>query len=499
MLRVLTAAQMQTTDHYTIESMQMPAMVLMEKAAQSLVTEVLAHTDASDRILVVCGSGNNGADGMAAARMLHLKGRQVSLYLAGNRSHFTTEAALQWQIAEKYGVPFVNIPQWSEYTVLIDALFGTGLSRQITGTYAEVIDALNHTPARVFSMDIPSGVNASDGQIMGCAVRADTTVTFSFYKLGTLLYPGSAYCGKLVLADAGIYEQDMPYTPDIHLLEKKDLYRLLPRRPDGNKGTFGKVLLIAGSDDVYGAAYLSARAAFYSGAGMVKVLTSSENCRLLKMTLPEAMTEPFDGPDWKDRLAGAIAWADHIGAGPGLGTKAHAQEMVQALLAMTDKPLVLDADAINILAGHRDWLSSHQGPCILTPHMGEMGRLMDLSVKELKKDPCTYAMKAAALYQCILVLKDARTCIATGPDSVCLHAFGNSGMATAGSGDVLIGTILGLFGSTSSTEEAACLGVLLHGLAGDLAAKDKGKAALIAGDIIEKLPQVLKEYENTCI
>ena len=153
---------------------------------------------------------------------------------------------------------------------------------------------------------------------------------------------------------------------------------------------------------------------------------------------------------------------------------------------MTDKQLVLDADAINILSGHTDWLRSHQGPCILTPHMGEMGRLMDLSVKELKKDPCTYAMKAAELYHCILVLKDARTCIATGP-------------ATAGSGDVLTGTILGLFGSTSSTEEAACLGVLLHGLAGDLAAKDRGKAALMAGDILDKLPQVLKQYENTCI
>ena len=495
MLRVLNAAQMQATDHYTIETMQMPAMVLMEKAAEAMVTEVLQHTAPEDTILVVCGSGNNGADGMAAARMLHQKGRNVHLYLAGNSSHFTPEAALQWQIAGNYGVRIVNNPQWTEYTVIIDALFGTGLSRKITGQYEDVIRQINSAHARVYAMDIPSGVNASSGQIMGTAVQADCTVTFSFYKAGTLLYPGTAYCCRIVLADAGIYEMDSPYVPDMHLLEKNDLYVKKTRRPDGNKGTFGKVLLIAGNEDVYGAAYLSAKAAFVSGAGMVKVLTSAENCRLLKSSLPEAMTEPIDGSDWKERLLSGIHWADHIGIGPGIGTGEHAQKFLQTLLASTDKPLVLDADAINLLSEHPDWLSAHQGSRILTPHMGEMSRLTRTPIAELKKDPCKAVMKAAADFGSIVVLKDARTCIATGPESVCLHCFGNDGMATAGSGDVLTGTILGMLGNTDTPQTAACLGVLLHGLAGDLAAEEKGKTSLMAGDICKKLPEILKQYE----
>ncbi len=492
MLRVLNAAQMQATDRYTIEQMQVPSMVLMEKAAEAMVAQILSDTLEDAEILVVCGSGNNGADGMAAARMLYLKGRHVALYLAGQKSHFTKEASKQWQIARNYGVPVINNPQLDEYTVLVDALFGTGLSRAVTGTYATLIRQINITKARVYAMDIPSGVNATTGQIMQTAVQADCTVTFSFYKLGTLLYPGAACCGKLVLADAGIYPMDTPYQPDIRFLEKTDLCERKKRCSDGNKGTFGKVLLIAGSEEICGAAYMSARSAFLCGAGMVRIYTPAVNCQSLHQLLPEAMTTVSDGADWEVKLENAIDWADVIGIGPGIGTNKQAQAFVEKLLTYTDKPLVLDADALNILSKYPDWLARHRGCHVLTPHMGEMSRLTGHSISCLKEDPCRFAMQAAADYQAVCVLKDARTCIALPDQTVYLHCFGNSGMATAGSGDVLTGTILGLYSSCTSLAQAAYLGVLLHGLAGDKAADRHGEEPMTAMDICRKLPHVLK-------
>ena len=495
MLRILNASQMQATDRYTIEQMQVPAMVLMEKAAGAMVAQIIADTPKDAAILVLCGSGNNGADGMAAARMLHLKGWNVSLYLAGQESHFTNEASLQWQIARNYGVPVVNNPRLDEYTVLVDALFGTGLSRNVTGAYATLIGQINTAKARVYAMDIPSGVNATTGQVMQTAVQADCTVTFSFYKLGTLLYPSTACCGKLVLADAGIYPMDTPYQPDMQLLEKADLCERTKRRPDGNKGTFGKVLLIAGSEEICGAAYMSARSAFLCGAGMVRIFTPAVNCQILHQMLPEAMTTVSDVPDWDKKLESAIDWADVIGIGPGIGTDERAQALVEKLLSYTDKPVVLDADAINILSLHPGWLSHHTGDHILTPHMGEMSRLTGQPVSRLKEDPCGFATQVAADYRAVCVLKDARTCIASPEGQLYLHCFGNSGMATAGSGDVLTGTILGLYGSCTSAAQAAYLGVLLHGLAGDGAAAGQGEESMTAMDICRKLPDILKQFD----
>lgn len=494
MFRILNGRQMQATDKYTIESMQMPAMVLMEKAAEAVVQAVLDETTEKDNILVVCGSGNNGADGMAAARMLHLKGRRVSLFLAGNREHFTREAALQWQIAENYGVEAVNNPQWTEYTVFIDAMLGTGLSRNVTGSYAQIIRRINEAPGRVYAVDIPSGIHAGTGQVLGEAVRADCTVTFAFYKTGCLLYPGADYCKDLRLADVGIYPMDSPYDPDIHLLEASDLRTRKKRRADGNKGTFGKVLLIAGNEEIYGAAYMSAKAAFLSGAGMVKILTSKTNCDILKQSLPEAMTESLEETGLTKRLDRAVAWADYVGIGPGIGTDEKAAGIVQHLLAACHKPMVLDADALNILSSHSEWLTEHAGEVVLTPHMGEMSRLWKEPVAELKKDALGYAGKAAREWQATVVLKDARTCIAGPEGKLWLHAYGNSGMATAGSGDVLTGTILGQMALCDSASQAACMGVLLHGLAGDLAAETKGEASLMATDICEKLPDILKQF-----
>lgn len=494
MLRVLNGTQMQETDRYTIEQMGMSSMVLMEKAAEAVVSIVLKETTDRDRILIVCGSGNNGADGVAAARMLHLKGRHAALFLAGNQKHLTKESVLQWQIAGNYGVDVVNNPQWTEYTVIIDAMFGTGLSREVSGKYAEIIRKINRSPAKVYAVDIPSGIHAGTGQVLGEAVNADCTVTFAFYKAGCLLYPGASFCGKLILSDVGIYAMDSSYVPDIQLLEKTDLMLRKKRRPDGNKGTFGKVLLIAGNEEIYGAAYMSAKAAFLSGAGMVKILTSAENCALLKQSLPEAMTEYVSLQNCGEKLDRALYWADFVGIGPGIGTDGKAQKMVQYVLSQCDKPLVMDADALNVVSRFPEWLIQHKGEIILTPHVGEMSRLWNVSAAELKKDPFTYAGQASRRFGAVVVLKDARTCIAKPEGQMYLHAFGNSGMATAGSGDVLTGTILGQLGVCDSVSQGACMGVLLHGLAGDLAAEEKGETSLTAMDICKKLPDILKQF-----
>ena len=494
MLRVLNGQQMQETDRFTIDQMHMPSMVLMEKAAEAVVNTVLQETTSSDRILVVCGSGNNGADGVAAARMLHLKGRRVSAFLVGNREHLTKESALQWHIAANYDVDEVNNPDWSEYTVIIDAMFGTGLSREVSGKYAEIIRRINASGARVYAVDIPSGIHAGTGQVLGEAVRADCTVTFAFYKTGCLLYPGASFCGRLLLEDVGIYPMDSPYDPDILLLEKEDLRLRKKRDPGGNKGTFGKVLLIVGNEEIYGAAFMSARAAFLSGAGMVKILTSEKNSPILKQSLPEAMVETITLDNYREKLDKALFWADQVGIGPGIGTDEKAEKMVQYVLEHCDKPLVLDADALNVAGKHPEWLKKRRGEMILTPHMGEMSRLTGTTVAELKKDPFGYARQASRQWDAIIVLKDARTCIAASDGQMYLHAYGNSGMATAGSGDVLTGTILGQISVCDTVSQAACMGVLLHGLAGDLAAEEKGEASLTAMDICGKLPEILRQF-----
>lgn len=484
---------MQETDRYAIETMQMPAMVLMEKAAEAVVRRLIEGAYDLRRVLVLCGSGNNGGDGIAAARMLVLKGVHVELCLVGDLCHFTAESALQWKIAKNYSVKMVKNPAWHEYTTIIDALFGTGLSRPVSGKYAEWIEAVNASPAKVLSADIPSGVHGSTGQIMGHAVRADETVTFAFLKPGCLLYPGAAFAGQVHLADVGIYELPEGYDRDLWLLEKDDLDMFPCRAADGNKSTFGKILLIAGSPEIYGAAYMCASAAFRAGAGMVKILTARENREMLASALPEAMISCYDGGDWLSQLESGMQWADYIGIGPGLGMGERASVLVQVLLERGEKPIVIDADGLNIVSRRREWLMSCRAPVILTPHMGEMSRLTGVPVHELKESPLRYSVTLAQESGTIVVMKDARTVIGMPDGSARLNILGNSGMATAGSGDVLTGTILGCLGAGLPPEEAAAVGVLLHACAGDRAAEELGETSLMAMDICRSLGDVLKK------
>lgn len=497
MERIVTGKEMKALDAYTINHLGIPSLVLMERAALA-VTEAMkdAHFPLN-RVLVLCGSGNNGADGVAIARMLHLSGYCVDVSILGNQEHFTPEMKKQIEIGKNYGLSFVNTFHLHEYTTIVDAIFGVGLSRTVSGKYQEVMESLKNYRGKIVAVDIPSGICADTGAVLGCGIQADLTVTFAYKKAGLCFYPGASYAGQVLKADIGIYDpKESEDQEGIYALEKQD-FRLLSRKADGNKGTFGKILLIAGSKGMFGAAYLSGMAAMKTGAGMLKICTSEEN-RSLFSCFPEAMLLTYqEDTDIADLLGSGLCWADAVGIGPGLGRSSQAARLLDYVLSHSEKPLVIDADGLNLLKGHLDALKGYQGTVILTPHLGELSRLTGISPEEWKKNPLNLTKTLAKELSAVLICKDARTVIGTSKGSCCINLSGNDGMATAGSGDVLTGILVSLLAQGYEPDQAACLGVYLHGAAGDLAAKNIGKAAMLASDIVRYTGEILKtETEN---
>jgi len=576
MKKIVTNSQMKTLDNYTINVMEMPSLLLMERAALAAVDVLKTEKFNLSKVLIVCGTGNNGGDGLAIARLLHLSGVKADVYLAGNTEKTSEEHKIQKKIAENYGTTFVNNLKLSEYTTIVDSVFGIGLSRILTDEYQQLFHQINNATAKVLAVDIPSGIHGDNGQVMGAAVSADATVTFAYAKPGLLLYPGANYTGKVIIKDVGIYEYESSEKARIQVIQKSDMSLLPPRLKYSNKGSFGKVLLIAGSYNMSGAAYLCGKACFYTGAGMVKIHTTESNRRILQKQLPEAMLSTYqdmegyqeydeDGNCTKFReyaeyreyteyqehadyqeLKKGIDWCDVIGIGPGLGTGQAAREIISFLLQSTDKPLIIDADGLNLLSKNMEQLKNYKGICIVTPHIGEMARLTGKKANEIKEDPIAAAISFAQKYQVVCVLKDVRTVIAQ-PDGECfINLSGNSGMATAGSGDVLTGMISGFiaqsicaskmealtaphYGHAASKMEAltaphyghsankmesltaphyghsankmevgaiTALSVYLHGKAGDKAKKKLGERVMMASDLIKQLSRLLKEYEK---
>ena len=328
MKQVVTCQEMKSCDSYTIERMGVPSCVLMERAALKVVEELekrFTTENIKQKILCVCGSGNNGGDGVAIARILHQHGYQSAIYLAGNPDHRTEEMQRQCQIAVNYQVSVVNNLHSEEYTTIVDAIFGVGLTREIKGEYRELIAELNEMPGWKVAVDLPSGVDGDTGAELGIAFHADLTVTFAFRKAGLCLYPGRKLAGQVVVADVGIYREDGA-EPKLFLTEKSDLRELPEKEADGNKGTFGKILAVAGSSGMCGAAFLSASGVFATGAGMVKIVTPEENRIPLQTMLPEAMISCTG--DWgKD-----FEWCDVLVIGPGIGMTVKAADKVEFFL-----------------------------------------------------------------------------------------------------------------------------------------------------------------------
>ncbi len=495
MKKIVSSAQMKQFDKETIETMGVPSLVLMERAALSVVEELKAKQNLN-HVLVVCGSGNNGADGMAIARIMHLQGYRVSVFLVGKKESFSKEAQIQWKILENYCVPVVNKCSYHEYTTIVDAIFGVGLSRTVSGHYADIIKEINESKVPIVAVDIPSGIHGTTGQVMGSAVKADTTVTFAYGKSGLYLYPGAFYAGEVIVKDIGIYATT---TDVLYALEESEWSWLPTRRADGNKGTFGKVLVVAGSKEMCGAAYFSAKASLLCGAGMVKIFTAEENRMVLQQLLPEALITTYQEEVWKEIepvLTQAMKWSDVILVGPGLGTCETAARMVKTIIDIeVEKPIVVDADALNILSQHKQYFYHTKQHLVLTPHLGEMARISGYLMEELKENPVECLNTFGRVFDVpkTIVMKDARTLTLTKEKTCYINLTGNSGMATAGSGDVLAGIIAGFLAQGMEPKQAAPFGVWFHGLLGDYMKQKKGTYSMLASDLLEAIPYLIKD------
>lgn len=497
--------QMKTIDEYTMNQVGIPSMVLMEKAAMAVSNKMLEKIKLEDSIIAICGTGNNGADGVAIARILTTMGYSVDILIIGDEKRGTEQFRQQLYIARNLDVNVINNAKISEYNVVVDAIFGIGLSKPISGAFACAIEEVNKNKNTVFSVDIPSGINTSTGQIMDYAIRADYTVTFGYAKIGMILYPGCEYAGEVTIADIGFAKKALKEVhPSTFTYDREDVKQLPVREKYSNKGTFGRVLVIAGSTNMSGACFLSAKAAYRTGAGLVKILTVEENRGVIQAMLPEAIISSYQPNNLKnkmeiDRITTEIQWATAIVFGPGMGISSATDLLLDLVLKNAKVPVILDADGLNILAAHKEYVCEDgEGireidlphNVIITPHLKEMSRLINSTTEYVKNNLMTIAKNVTKNKQFVLVLKDARTIVAR-EDSYYVNTTGNNGMATGGSGDVLTGVIAGLLSNGLDTYDAACYGVFVHGLAGDAAKETRGTYSLMAGDIIDGLSKVL--------
>ena len=492
MIYLPTGEQMRRADLYTIEEIGVPSMVLMERAALEVVRCMEEEQLDFRKVLVICGSGNNGGDGYAIARLLHLKGHDVTIFFAGNSQKRSEENAQQAKIAAHYEIPVITNLGTEEYSVIIDALFGTGLKREVTGHYREVLCSVNQMAGKKVAVDLLSGIHDTTGARMGIAFCADLTVAIAFPKRGLFLQEGNVCAGKILTGDIGISSETFSEGTVTFGYEKQDLFLGFPKRKkNSHKGSYGKVLMIAGSKGMSGAAYLSAKAAYAVGAGLVQIYTHEENRVILQQLLPEAIITTYDTFD-SEQLEKLIQWADLIGIGCGLGKSDTAERVMQYTLERALVPCVVDADGINILSKHMEWIEETNALIVLTPHMKEMSRMLQCSVKELIEQRMEKLHAFVERYKVVCVLKDARTLVAKEHQNTYLNLSGNAAMAKAGSGDVLAGVIVGILAQQCEPYTSACLGVFLHGLAGDMARDKKGAYSVLASDLVAEISSVLK-------
>lgn len=495
------SAAMREMDRFSIEELGIPGETLMLHAAEGAAAEVEKLLPKGGRVLILCGSGNNGGDGIGVAALLLERGYEVQCVMVGDASKLTTDSRSMVQRLQTAGGeldPYqdVSILQ-SGWDLIVDALFGTGLSRPIVGKYEELIRAVNNSDIPVLSCDIASGVCADSGQVLGCAVKADVTVTFHLPKTGQLLPPGTEYTGRLVVHDIGIPQQATKRAQFVgEYVTEAMVRRWLPKSGlESHKGDMGKLLLICGSTGFTGAASMAAKAALRSGAGLVYLGVPESVYAIVASKLEEPVIFPLpctgNGrfskiavPELQDRLADMDACL----VGPGMGKSYDTEEVVYGVLEAAKCPVVLDADGINVLAGHIDRLDKVSVPVVLTPHTGEFLRIGG----DPALDRISAAKEMARRSGAIVVLKGYRTVVA-GPDgTVYVNSTGNPGMATGGSGDVLSGILTCLLGQGMEPVKAAAAAVWIHGAAGDLCAKRFGRRSMLPTDMIEALSEILR-------
>jgi NAD(P)H-hydrate epimerase len=516
---------MRALDRYTIDELGIPGEVLMESAGRSLVDFVLERAARllalpGAEVVVVCGLGSNGGDGFVAARHLLQLGIPVRVLLLGDGTDLRGDAALNYQRALRVGVGVERFPSPGATLpargVLIDAIFGTGLSRPVEGAAAEAIEAINRLEddpeVTVIAVDLPSGLDADTGRALGHAVIADATLTIGTPKIGLALEPGRSLAGQVSVARIGIADslpgdEDEGAPPSVELWSRSQARAALPeRRAAGHKGSFGHVLLLAGSEGMSGAAALAAKATLRSGAGLVTLGCPAGLQDVLDAQCSEAMTVPLPAAPGRSLdvsgLETALALAaerDVVAMGPGLGRGSETRAFLQGLAAKAGVPLVIDADGLNAFEGSPEALRVRQAPTLLTPHPGEAGRLLGCSAEEINLDRVAAARELAGRSGAVVLLKGPGSVVADPDGSAIINATGGSNLATGGSGDVLTGLVAALLAQGSGPMEAAALGAYVHGLAGDRIARRRGSSGLLAGELVEELPeamQALREGEE---
>lgn len=519
MLRLLSASDMRRCDQYTIEKLGVSSQTLMERAARAVEDVALQsdklHVDRDTHIVVLCGSGNNGGDGFAAARFLREDGYDVTVCHGGawaegapDTQRMSVECARQYALWKESGgcTEEALVPLDRKNTLVIDALFGIGLDRAPTGVVADWIDRVNlakEQGAEVLSIDVPSGVHADTGELLGRAVRATVTVTVACPKMGLLLYPGASCVGDLKICDIGIGTQALVDEKKAYYLQKQDVACVACRPAYSNKGTFGRVLVLGGETGMSGAVYFAAKSAYRTGAGLVEIGSAEANRLVLQTLLPEAIFTPLEALSSDEELTAALDRADSVVLGCGLGQEPWAVRLVERVLRACQKPLLLDADALNLLSKNTRWrelLRARSTPVVITPHLGEAARLCQREIPDIATHMPAVADELAQTYHAVCVLKDARTVVSDGRETY-IQTHGNSGMATGGAGDCLAGVIASLlaqyrYSNENSPTRLAALGVLLHALAGDAAAARIGRSALMASDLADAIGQVLAPFEK---
>ncbi len=504
-MKISSVSQMRDLDRGAIEKFGIEDKLLMENAGLAMFGVIQSKLGVrGKKFAVFCGVGNNGGDGCVVARKLHSNGGDVKVFIVGDRKRFTGSAKMNFDIVKKLPVEIIEIVDADAVKTcvldsdgIVDAIFGTGLARDVEGLYRDVIEVINDSGKPVFSVDIPSGVNGDTGMIMGAAVKADYTVTFGLPKVGNMLFPGYALCGKL-------YVTHISFPPSHHnddsiKVEINITPEIPPRGADVHKGDLGDVLFIAGAAGYFGAPYFAAFSFMKAGGGYARLASprsitpfiAGRGSEIVFIPQEETVSGSIAFKN-KDALLGLSEKVDMVVLGPGLSLDEETQELVRELARDITKPLLIDGDGITAMCGDLQILRERTAPAILTPHLGEMSRITGVDVKEIQADRIGVLQNASRDLNAIIVMKGAHSLTGYPDGRIFINLSGNPGMATAGSGDVLTGTIAAMFGLGLPVEDAVRKGVFIHGVSGDLAAECEGEDGMTAQDIMDYLPLAVK-------
>ncbi len=509
-MKAAMAEQMREIDKRTSTEIGIPTIVLMENAAREVTRVCLIELEGINqpKVLIFAGKGNNGGDGFAVARMLNDNKIGCKIVFLSDADRLTGDARINYDIALKCGISIITdlesaVIETEMADIVVDAIFGTGISRPIEGIYADAIDMINTHSRKIISIDIPSGVNSDDGKIMGTAVNADITVTFALPKVGMLLYPGASRCGKIQIVNISIQSSTIEeMNIKTEFLTDSDILNIIPiRKKRSNKGTYGRLFVVAGSKDMTGAVALCCKGAFRAGAGLVYACTVGSGIHVVQQLVPEAVVMPLSEYEGKVRyecyeedIEDRIHAASAIAVGPGLGMGKEVSRFVKKLITEADTPVIIDADGLNAIADDPSILLSLKHIPVITPHPGEMSRLTGLTVREILNDTVGIARDFAMKYNTVVVLKDARSIIASPDGRVIINVTGNPSMATGGSGDVLTGVISSFIAQGIDAFDAAAAGAYIHGLSGDISMETLGTYGVMAGDIAQNIASAINRF-----